>query len=61
LKFSTAVAMFGMLLKNSEFKGSATYNKVLELADNARSFDKEGYKAEFTRLVKTCLSLASKN
>jgi Ca-activated chloride channel homolog len=61
LKFSTAVAMFGMLLKNSEFKGSATYNKVLELADNARSFDKEGYKAEFTRLVKTCLNLASKN
>ena len=60
LKFSSAVAMFGMLLKNSEFKGVSSYDKVVELADNARNFDKEGYKAEFVRLVKTCLSLALK-
>jgi len=61
LKFSSAVAMFGMLLKNSEFKGSSGYNKVVEQADNARSFDKEGYRAEFVRLVKTCLTLAIKD
>lgn len=57
LKFSSAVAMFGMLLKDSEFKGNATYNEVITLADNARGYDKEGYKAEFVRLVKACADI----
>lgn len=59
LKFVSAVAMFGMILRNSEFKGSSSLDKVIELADSARSNDNEGYKAEFVRLVKSSLTLAS--
>ncbi|MFD2999445.1 von Willebrand factor type A domain-containing protein [Pontibacter toksunensis] len=52
-RFSAAVAAFGMLLRDSEFKGSATYAQVLELAEGALGEDKEGYRAEFVRLVKS--------
>lgn len=51
-RLSTSVAMFGMLLKNSEYKGSSSYNKVLALAKNSMGHDKEGYRAEFIQLVK---------
>ncbi|WP_343669796.1 von Willebrand factor type A domain-containing protein [Chitinophaga sp.] len=51
-KMATAVAAFGMLLRNSEFKGKATYAQVLSLAESAKGEDKEGYRAEFIQLVK---------
>lgn len=59
LRFISAVAMYGMILRNSEFKGNSTLNNVIELADQSRGYDKEGYKAEFVRLVKSSLSLAN--
>lgn len=52
LRFASSVAMFGMLLRNSEYKGSATYNEVLNLATTSTRFDPDGYRAEFIRLVK---------
>jgi Ca-activated chloride channel family protein len=52
-KFSASVAMFGMLLRNSEFKGICDYAGIIELAENGRGKDKDGYRAEFVRLVKT--------
>lgn len=51
-RFSAAVAEFGMYLRNSEFKGNTTIDSVLELAQNSRSNDAEGYRSEFVRLVK---------
>jgi Ca-activated chloride channel family protein len=51
-KMVAAVAAFGMLLRNSEFKGKATYAQVLSLAESAKGEDKEGYRAEFIQLVK---------
>ncbi|AKD05756.1 hypothetical protein PKOR_15370 [Pontibacter korlensis] len=59
-RFSAAVAAFGMLLRNSEFKGIATYAQVLELAQGAQGADKERYRAEFIRMVKS-RSLLSEN
>jgi Ca-activated chloride channel family protein len=50
-RFSAAVAGFGMLLRDSEFKGSMTYNSVLSLARGAKGRDDDGYRAEFIRLV----------
>jgi Ca-activated chloride channel homolog len=50
-RFSAAVASFGMLLRNSEYRGNSTYESVLELARNANGVDKEGYRAEFIKLV----------
>ena len=49
---ATAVADFGLLLRNSEYKGNATWDQVLKLAGNARGTDEEGYRAEFIQLVK---------
>ncbi len=50
-KFVMAVAMFGQLLKNSDFKGSADYEKVIELAKSGLDNDEYGYRREFVRLV----------
>ncbi len=51
-KFATAVAMFGMKLRNSKHVEDVTYNDILEIADTSRGKDTYGYRAEFTRLVK---------
>ena len=56
-RFSAAVAGFGMLLRDSEFKGSLTYQDVLAMARQARGKDAEGYRTEFINLVKTCALL----
>jgi Ca-activated chloride channel homolog len=52
-RFSASVAEFGLLLRNSDFKGLANYEQVLNLAKNAFGKDSEGYHAEFLKLVKT--------
>lgn len=56
-KFSAAVAEFGMLLRDSQFKGNSTWDNVLKLAKSARGKDEEGYRSEFIRLVETCIAL----
>ncbi|MCH8021348.1 VWA domain-containing protein [candidate division KSB1 bacterium] len=57
-KFSAAVAEFGMLLRDSEFKSEASYDNVLKLANEAKGDDSEGYRAEFVQLVKKASLLA---
>ncbi len=51
LQFAAAVAMYGMLLRDSEFKGQTTIDTVLRLANQAKGRDAEGYRAEFINLV----------
>ncbi len=51
LQFSSAVAMFGLLLRDSEFKGTANPKMVMQLASQAKGGDRDGYRAEFIRLV----------
>lgn len=50
-RWSAAVATFGMLLRNSEFKGAANYEQCKKLAAGARGKDTEGYRAEMIRMV----------
>ena len=59
-RFATAVAEFGMLLRNSDFKAGASYASVLRSAGNALGYDKEGYRREFIRLVESAQFLANK-
>ncbi|HEV3021210.1 MAG TPA: VWA domain-containing protein, partial [Pirellulales bacterium] len=59
-KFAAAVAAFGLVLRESEFKGSATLAGVLELAEEGRGADEGGYRAEFIELVKKARGLAGK-
>lgn len=58
-KFSAAVAGFGMLLRDSEFKGKTTYDSVLNLARESKGDDVFGYRAEFIQLVEKCSLLDS--
>jgi len=60
IRFAAAVAEWGMILRNSEHKGKASYSQVMELAQNARGDDDHGYRAEFIELVKTSKSLKKK-
>lgn len=53
MNFASAVALFGMKLRNSKFDNNAKIDSVIELAENGRGEDKEGYRAEFIRLVKS--------
>ena len=52
-RFSAAVAEFGMLLRDSKFKASSSFAQVIEMANNSKGKDEEGYRAEFVKLVKT--------
>lgn len=59
-KFSAAVAAFGMLLRDSEYKGNITYNDILKIAKSSKGEDKEGYRSEFITLVEKAKLLAGK-
>ena len=50
-RFAAAVAEYGMLLRNSEFKGQSSYQQALTLARSARGEDAEGYRAELIKLI----------
>lgn len=51
IKFSSAVAEFGMLLRDSKFKGDANYKNIMTLAKTSKGKDDDGYRAEFIQLV----------
>jgi Ca-activated chloride channel family protein len=61
LGFSAAVAEFGMLLRRSEFKGSASWESALSLAREHRGTDPDGYRAEFIRLIDLASALAGRS
>jgi len=52
-RFSAAVAAFGMILRESKYRGTATTEEVITLASGARGSDPDGYRAEFIRLVQS--------
>jgi Ca-activated chloride channel family protein len=56
-KFSAAVAEFGMILRNSEYRGDASFMQVLDLAKGSRGADLQGYRKEFIELVETAREL----
>ena len=57
-RFAASVAQFGMLLRNSEFKSTSSFDNVLSLARKAKGNDEEGYRSEFVRLVESAQMLA---
>ena len=57
-RFSAAVAEFGLLLRNSEFKQQASYLQVISLAKSAKGNDTNSYRAEFVQLAQSAGSLA---
>jgi Ca-activated chloride channel family protein len=57
-RFAASVAGFGMLLRNSAFKGTADYAPLLKMAKDAKGSDEEGYRSEFVKLMRKAASLA---
>ena len=57
-RFASSVAEFGMLLRNSAFKSSSSFDNVLIMARKAKGNDEEGYRSEFVRLVESAQMLA---
>ena len=47
-----------LLLRDSDFKGDATYDKVISLAKTSLDNDEKGYRREFIRLAETAEGLA---
>jgi len=51
-QFASAVAGFGMILRQSEHRGSITVRQVLALAEDGMGADLDGYRSEFMELVR---------
>jgi len=50
-RFSAAVAAFGLLLRDSSYKGALTWDAVRNLALEGKGADKLGYRGEFLQLI----------
>jgi Ca-activated chloride channel family protein len=55
--FALAVASYGMLLRESPFRGTATLDRVVSLARDGLGRDGDGYRDGFLKLVETTRSL----
>ena len=56
-RFATAVAGFGMLLRDSKHAGDLTLGDVVGLAEKGKGDDPRGYRGEFIRLVEATRDL----
>ena len=56
-RWSASIAGFGMLLKNSKHKGTATWPMVCQIAQNSKGHDKHGYRAECIQLMETAQAM----
>lgn len=57
LKFASSVAEFGLLLRDSQYKGTANYEAVLERAKEGLNNDDTGYRKEFIGMVEKAESM----
>ncbi len=56
-EFAACVASFGMLLRESEYRGAATYASTLETAEGLLRGKKDPYREEFVKLVRVALTI----
>ena len=59
-RWSASVAAFGMLLRDSEYIKNFNYDAVVQMAQNSKGEDREGYRIEFINMVKSFGSVASR-
>ncbi len=55
--FASAVAEFGMLLRNSPHRGGASWDDLVERADRSRGRDPDGHRADFVALARRAREL----
>jgi Ca-activated chloride channel homolog len=59
-RWSASVAAFGMLLRDSEYVKNFNYDQVVQMAQQSRGEDTEGYRVEFINMVKSFGVVASR-
>jgi len=57
-RFASSVSMMGLLLRHSDFKADASYDKVIEQANMGLNNDGLGYRREFIRLAEAAKGLS---
>lgn len=57
--FASAVAEFGMMLRDSEFKAQASYESLIKRAEQAKGKDADGYRSDFIKLAEIASLLHS--
>ena len=57
MSFAAGVASYGMLMKNSQYKGNSTFDTASELVRGGLSFDPKGYRAQLLSLIQTAKSI----
>jgi Ca-activated chloride channel homolog len=55
--FATSVVEAGLLLRPSKFKGSASFNHVISVAEKNIGTDPDGYRSEFALLMRSAYNL----
>jgi Ca-activated chloride channel family protein len=55
--FAAAIAEWGLVLRNSEYRGSATLQSAFQRATSAAGYDPNGRRAEFLELVRRTIEL----
>ena len=59
-QFSASVAAFGLLLRDSGYKGTLTWEAVRKLALAGKGPDKLGYRGEFLQLIDKAAGLSER-
>jgi Ca-activated chloride channel homolog len=57
LRFASAVAQFGLILRDSRYKGNASFRNINNLAESALGGDLRNYRNEFLNLVEKAQKL----
>jgi Ca-activated chloride channel family protein len=60
-RFAAAVAEFGMLLRDSDYKGNSSFTQLLSMASSALGADTDNYRREFISLVQKASKLKAGN
>jgi len=58
VRFATAVAAFGQILKGEQYIGDFSYDDVISLAQSGKGSDPYGYRAEFINMVRLAKTLS---
>ena len=56
-RFAVAVAGFGLLLRDSEYKGNLNYDQIIEWASKAKNFDPFGHRTDFIEILRKAKAL----
>lgn len=57
-RFATAVTGFGLVLRDSKYKGNADLDRVLRMARTSRGEDASGHRGEFLKIVESAKGLS---